>query len=404
MPGFSDVRGQDRAHDLLRQSASRGRLPHAFLFHGTRGIGKASTAFALARFLLCTDRGASDRDSCGACRNCRRAERLEHPDVHWLFPVPGGQKQKGGKREEHLRSVMDERLAPGIHALTYPGAASIAIGRDEETRSGSIAELRREASLVPVEAPVKVFVVSDAERMTREAANSLLKVLEEPPPRNLFVLATSRPGELPDTILSRCQTVRFRDLSEAEIVDLLLERGGWSRRKGSRKDKPAYDRTPPDRSAAVLGAALAQGSLTRAAQLVEEDVVKLRDEALAFLRLRPGDPRLHVGVEELDRRMGTGDKDDGPDRRSIERVIDFGLLWIQDVLRAATGSDLPFANRDKEAEIRRSAQALGLAEIRRRVDVLENARAALHGNVYRPLVLYPLLHSLARPLDPVAAA
>jgi DNA polymerase-3 subunit delta' len=219
-------------------------------------------------------------------------------------------------------------------------------------------------------------------------------VLEEPPPRNLILLVTSRPGELLDTLVSRCHAIRFRDLAAEEIVPLLRERAGWARKKGSRKDNPVYEQTPPSEEEAVLATALAQGSLTRAAQLAAEDVIQLRDQALAFLRTQPGDPHLHVAVEELDRRMGAGEKDDGPDRRSVERVIDFGLLWLLDLLRAATGSGLPLANRDKEAEIRRAAGMLDVAEIRRRVDVLERAREALRGNVYRPLVLYPMLFGL----------
>jgi DNA polymerase-3 subunit delta' len=404
MPRFADIRGQERAHAILRLAAQRDRLPHAFLFYGERGVGKTTTALALAQFLACESPEAGD--SCGGCRSCRQIDGFRHPDLHWIFPLPGserGQKLKGGKREDALREVMDERVAPGIHGLSYAGAASIAIGRDEDTRAGSIADLRHQAGMSPVEDGLKVFVVSDAERMTREAANSLLKVLEEPPPRNLLILVTPRPGELLDTIVSRCHTVRFADLPRDEIAALLRERGGYARKKGSRKDNPVYVQDPPDEDEAALAAALAQGSLTRAAQLVEEDVVKLRDEALAFLRLRPGDPELHVAVEELDRRMGLGGKDDSgaADRRSVERLVDFGLLWLLDVLRAATGSGIPPANRDREIEIAKLARGLPVAEIRRRVEVLERARAALRGNVYRPLVLYPLLHSLARTPDPV---
>jgi DNA polymerase-3 subunit delta' len=389
MPCFSDIRGQERAHDLIRRAVQRDRLPHAYLFHGRKGVGKTTSAFALAQFLNCENRGAGD--ACGACRSCRRFHGLKHPDLHWIFPMPGssqGQKLKGEQRARHLQETVAERLASGIHRLTYPGAASIAIGRDDDTRLGSVGELRRQAGFAPMEAETKVFVVTEAERMTREAANSLLKVLEEPPPHNLLVLTTERPGDLPDTIVSRCQAVRFDALAEERIVSLLMERGGPVDKKGNR--------TPPEEGAAVIAAALAGGSLTAAAGLIEEDVAAIRDEALRFLSQVPGDPGLHEAVATLDALMGSGSPKTGKgDRRVIELVVDIGILWLTDLLHAAAGSDLPPVNRDREAQIRKEAAQVTVDGIRRRLEVLEGARAALRGNVYRPLVLYPLVHGLA---------
>jgi hypothetical protein len=214
------------------------------------------------------------------------------------------------------------------------------------------------------------------------------------------VLTTSRPGDLPDTILSRCHAVRFRDLSEAEITELLVARGGWSsttprKTKAEPDPKLVWTQTPPDPRAAALAAALAGGSLTRAAVLLEDDVVAQRDRVLEILGLVPGDPRLHAAIEDLDSELAPGGTETGsPDRRAVERLIDLGLLWLGDLLRASTGSALPLANRDREAQVRAQAAHLSAAEIRRRVALFEEARAAQRGNVYRPLVLYPLLHGL----------
>lgn len=374
MPQFADVSDQTRAHDLIRLAAARDRLPHAYLFHGRPGVGKTTTAFALAQFLNCAEPGPDD--SCGACAPCRKIHKLQHPDVHWLFPMAGS--LKGEKRAQHIRKTMDERLGPGIHALTHAGAASIAIGRDEDTRAGSVGDLRRQAAMAAVEARVKVFVVSQVERMTAEAANSLLKILEEPPPGNLLVLVASRPRDLLDTIVSRCQSVRFQDLAEDKLVELLTARGGSWSRKG--------EHSPPEPDAARLAAALSRGSLTRAALLSEENVVALRDEAMEFLGYAPGDPRLHQAVAELAAVK---------DRALVERVLDFGMLWLADVLKVATGSSVPLANRDRGPELAAQAQHMSLSEIRRRSEVLREARAAMRGNVYLPLVLYGALEQLS---------
>lgn len=394
MPRFADIRGQARALEQIQLALARDRLPHAYLFHGTRGVGKTETAFALAQVLDCER--PEGGDACGECRSCRNLARLHHPDLHWIFPMPGsdkGKPLKGDRRAAHVQEVVAERLAPGIHGLSFPRAASIAIGRDEDSRVGSVGELRQQAGYAPVQARVKVFVVSEADRMTREAANSLLKVLEEPPPDNLLILTTSRPGDLPDTIVSRCQTVRFRDLSEEEIVDLVAERGLW---KPPARRGQEWARAEIASGAPALAAALARGSLTRAVEFLEEEnVVARRDAALEFLELRSGDPNLAEAIRELEKSGSESRKSEpGQDRRVVERVLDFGLLWLADLLRAASGSDLPLANRDREAEVRALAARLTVADIHRMTGVLESARAALRGNVYRPLVLYPVVLGL----------
>jgi len=361
MPQFSDIRGQTAAHDTLRSAAARGRLPHAMLFHGTEGVGKTSTAFALAQFLNCDSPGAED--SCGECRPCHKFAHLQHADLHWVLPMETA--YKGGKRADRIRTLMDERLEPGIVRLQFARAASIAIGRDNDTRPGSVAELRHQAGMAPMEAKVKVFVVTLADRMTVQAANSLLKVLEEPPPDNLIILTTSKPGALLDTIVSRCQAVRFRDLAEDDMVTLLGER------------------VDAEERSAVLAAGLSRGSLSRAASYLEEGVIEPRDTAVEFLSLSPEDPRASIAVEELARAR---------DRIAVGKIIDFGLLWQADLLRLVTGSDVALANRDREDDLRAEAAGLDAGAVHRRIAALEEARRAMEGNVFLDLVLHHLIN------------
>jgi len=380
VPRFADILGQERVHETLRVAARRGRLPHAFLFHGTKGVGKTTTAFALAQFLNCES--PTGEDSCGTCSSCSKISRLVHPDLHWIFPMAGtveGKRFRSDQRVEAIEEVRRKRVVPWIHGLEYKGAAYISIGRDEDSRPGSLGELRWEAGMAPVEARTKVYVLSDADRMRPEAANSLLKVLEEPPAHNLIVLTTSDPRRLLPTILSRCQALRFGDLSESTLTELLLARGlppGGNRKKA----------VIPDAADAALAAALAGGSLTRAARLAERDekmdVVKLRDQAVEFLALRPGDPGAVAEVQTLAREK---------DRNLVRRVLDLGALWQADLIRVATGSDLPLANRDREADVRREAAQVPLEVVRRRMDALAEARAAMEGNVLLPLLLADLL-------------
>ncbi len=297
---------------------------------------------------------------------------------------------EASQRGAHIRATIEARLEPGIHALTYKESASIAIGRDQDLRTGSVGEVRFQAGITPVEAQVKVFVVSDAERMTAEAANSLLKVLEEPPPQNLIVLTAQRPSALLKTIVSRCQSVRFRDLREDEVAEMLVERVRIPvLGPDGKPPKPPEPPAPPTPAHAALAAALSRGSAANAAALLDEetDVVSLRDQAVAFLALPPGDPRLHEAVDAIASMS---------DRSVVARILDFGALWLGDLLRVATGSGVSIANRDREDEVRRQAAGMTVIEIRRRARLLDEARRAMEGNVYMRLVLYGLIEGLHR--------
>jgi DNA polymerase III subunit delta' len=156
---------------------ARDRLPHALLFAGPEGVGKRTFALALARAATCLEpRGG---DACGACPSCVRAAAGEHPDVR----------------------------------VVVPDGAFIKIAQ--------VRELAREAVSRPYEGRRSVMVIDDAHRLREEAANALLKTLEEPAPTTLIVLVTDRPYALLETVRSRCQTLRFSTLSPDEIEAFL---------------------------------------------------------------------------------------------------------------------------------------------------------------------------------------
>ena len=163
---FADVRGQDEAVDVLRRAVSGGRVAHAYAFVGPAGSGRKTTAVAFAKML------AAPSDAARAAR----IDRGTCPDVRLIAPTPPEKNPKG------------------------PLALRI-----EDIR-----ELERLAALRPAEAPWKVFIVDDADRMTGATPQAFLKTLEEPPARTVIVLILSHLRALPATVLSRCQILRFR--------------------------------------------------------------------------------------------------------------------------------------------------------------------------------------------------
>ena len=209
MPVFDRIEGQPRAVEQLRRASAQDRVAHAWAFLGPAGSGRAATALAFAAALVCEQRG------CGACRPCRMVEAKQHPDVHVILPTPPASNPKGARM----------------------------------VRIDAVRELEREASLRPVMAPRKVFIVTEVDRMTEDAPQAFLKTLEEPPDRTVIVLLLARARSVPATVLSRCHVVRFgaraiEPPAERETARALL---ADARDKGIAAVFAKFDRSRPDR-------------------------------------------------------------------------------------------------------------------------------------------------------------
>ncbi len=173
---WDEVVGQEHVKDVLRPALERGRIGHAYLFSGPRGVGKTTTARLIAMTVNCDD--ASAVKPCGVCESCRMVIAGRHPDVLEIDAASNN-------------SVDDVR------------------------------DLREKVALQPMRGSSKVYILDEAHMMSKSAFNALLKTLEEPPAHVVFILATTEPERLPPTILSRCQHYRFRRLSVEEICGKL---------------------------------------------------------------------------------------------------------------------------------------------------------------------------------------
>ena len=273
-PGLPVVYGHDSIRERVAAAAEAGRFPQSLLLHGPEGVGKRTLALWTAALLSCD--GGAPRP-CGRCRSCRLAARLEHPDIHYHFPMPRpGKASSPRKLREALETSRSEALA---RMREDPAGASAAIGEGEVTGIylGAVETVRAQASRRPAMGTRAVFVIAEADRMvpqrsSPEAANAFLKLLEEPPDFAWLILTSSRPAGLLPTIRSRTTGLRIAPLEEDVVARCLLER--WD--------------VEPARAATL--ARRADGSIGRALALLrdEEDAPGTAADALLRAALRGG--------------------------------------------------------------------------------------------------------------------
>ena len=216
---FREIIGQEAVKRQLRQSVREGRIPHAQLFAGISGIGKLQLALAYAQYLNCPHR--TDEDSCGVCPTCLQFHKLQHPDLHFVFPIVGSDEVCDNFLESWREMILVNRyfdLDDWHRALGVETKQSMIY----EKESG---EILRKLSLKPYGDGYKVMVIWQPEKMNITTANKLLKLLEEPPERTVFLMVSEHPEQLLATIQSRVQTIRVPRLETETIAAALVQEG-----------------------------------------------------------------------------------------------------------------------------------------------------------------------------------
>ena len=216
---FRDIIGQDETKRQLRMAVREGRVPHAQLFTGISGIGKLQLALAYAQYLNCPHR--TDEDSCGTCPTCMQYQHLQHPDLHFVFPLPGA----GDACDNYLEPWREILLNRRYFDLDDWYQAIGAENKQGLIPQSEAQEIIRKLSLKAYGEGYKVVVIWQPEKMNTVAANKLLKLLEEPPAETVFLLVSDTPEQLLSTILSRVQTIRVPRLDEATIAAGLEKEG-----------------------------------------------------------------------------------------------------------------------------------------------------------------------------------
>jgi DNA polymerase-3 subunit delta' len=330
------VIGQSKALELLRRSLESERLSHAYLFVGQPHVGKMTLAINLAQALNCEQ----VERPCGQCRSCLHIAAGNHPDVQLI----------------------------GRMANADPGET----GTKKEISIAQIKEIQRSAGLQPYEGKHRVFIVDGAEYLNEESANCLLKTLEEPPPKVLFILLTVNDIRLLPTIVSRCQRVELFPLPASVIEQALIEH--WQ--------------IAPEK-ARVLSR-LCRGGIGWA-------VSASRDESLIRERSQRLDELLGLNDASLDRRFAFAARlaaQFSKSRDSVGEMLELWLGWWRDVLLTKEECTQFITNIDRETVLSSHAECYSLTGIRGFIEAIGEAVAQLEQNANPRLVLEVLMLSI----------
>jgi DNA polymerase-3 subunit delta' len=248
---FSQIPGQKAVIDRLRSSVAENRVSHAMLFYGPEGVGKFAIALAFARYISCESRTAED--ACGKCPSCVKYDKLIHPDLHFVFPVI---KKKSGTEPVSDTYISQWRSmvlkSPWFSLNTWTEAMEVA-NEQALIPVAEAAEIVRKLSLKSFESDFKIMIIWLPEKINPETANKLLKIIEEPPARTLFILVSEEDDKLLPTITSRCQHIRIPAISAEALAGHLEKVTGMDPVKASEI------------------AAIANGNMVKAMALARDD-------------------------------------------------------------------------------------------------------------------------------------
>ncbi len=372
--------GHTKIRAVLARAHARESIPASLLIHGFSGVGKQRLALWMGQLLTCESPTADG--PCDACKPCHLSTRLEHPDLHWFFPLP---RPKGASGPERLADALE--AARGA-ALAEIRENPLVVHQADGPRGLYLAmaqTLRRRAQRRPSMGERQVFIIAEAEFLvpqesSPEAANALLKLLEEPPSGTTFILTSSERNKILPTILSRLVHLHLPPLTNAEVQRFLEEVAGV--------DAKSAERT----------ARLSQGSIGRALGFLPEGeepgrLELLRKESLVLLEAAVSGGRGDAFATSLGYPIRGA--------RTIQELLSFLEEWLRDLAASATGASEQVLNfEDVEMLSRFATERLTHpVRIANAVAAVEEARIMAAGNVNPQLIISGLLYELREALQ-----
>src|ERR1022692_2812105 len=371
---FSDFAGNPETIHRLREMLARNRFPHAVILSGAHGAGKYTLALMLARAMNCLERGITDGadglpDFCGRCSNCTRIAQSADLDARFAEAV---------EARENLRDT--DKKETRLFVQTHPDV--LIIPPDPPQMMIKVDQVRHVIETIyyrPAEARERVYIFTSSAFM-KEAANSLLKVLEEPPEFASIFLLTENPGELLPTIRSRSMTSRLGPLASTEIESPLARlRPDWNARHRA------------------LVARLSEGAIGRALSFDLESYIAARSHALIMLKSAlggrdNGNDNAHTELFKTTETYRSG----AEGREKIENLLRTLYSLLEDLMFLQSGAGQLVRNTDILGELKKMSESADFAWVQRAADGLGDVERGLRRNLLRSLSLDAFATALER--------
>lgn len=374
---WNKIIGQKRVKKILQKAFLENRIAHSYCFWGEEGIGKEAVAIEFSKLLNCKNPiiSTNSAEACDTCTSCQKANILQHPNIEFIFSLPTGKSIENlanpeGKEDEELidaiRNEFRMKAYDLYHKITIPNASQI--------RINSIRELKRKLSLSQIQSGRRCIIIFNAEEMTTEASNALLKSLEEPNPDITFILVTSKRQTLLSTILSRCQKLKFDPISDNDLIETLCSK---------------YNQNIEE---ARLIAQFARGSLTQAIDYLDSDMKVMRENVVTVLRLALKKKNFRNALFDLIEPIIKSN-----DKHTLEIFIFLIIVWFRDAYTTfQTKSTKNIINLDQIDTISRFAQNFGAKNIIECIDIAEKHFSQIRKNVQPQLILMSLLLNIRK--------
>lgn len=346
---LSKLVGNSSAKQTLERLIANGRLPNSLLFTGPDGVGKRQFALEIARITICGSR-TDDGEACGDCAHCKRIGEANIPAVT-------------DKNKDDFKTVFFTNHRDVASVVPYKNFILV----------DAIRDLEKEANYRPFEAKARFFIIDNAEKMNDNAANALLKTLEEPPATSYIFLITSRPDSLLPTIRSRCQTLRFAPVATDDIEQFLVTTREYSHHEAS------------------LAARLARGQLGRAVTIDVAEFRAQRSRMFDVLRhaLETGDRAALLKISE--------ELNDAKNKAHFAENLDILESLIHDVwsLGVSAGDKAHVVNTDLEIELANLAQQSPVTRLPDWLKLIEAMRDNFAVNINRKVATDAMFVTMA---------
>jgi DNA polymerase-3 subunit delta' len=309
---FDRVLDQKVPKQILLGALKRNLLASAYLFYGAQGTGKWAMALELAKAVNCEE---SQGEVCDVCSSCQKIEKMVHPDVKLIFPIPSAKSEERTLRETERYKKL-KREEP-YNIVRFEKSINIPVDQ--------IRAMQKEICLKPFEGKRKVIIIAEAENMHVSSANSLLKTLEEPPKDTNLILTSSDANKLLPTVVSRCQQVRFGKIPPKVIEEELAQKHNIDKEK------------------AWYCANICNGSYGRALDFFRGEKESLRKDALSLLGVAAEGKTSQI-IQMVSSVLGRWD------RNSILEMFEFLISIFRDIYMIQEGSD-QLINTDVTADV-----------------------------------------------------